>query len=78
METPNNKPRRRSRKADGKFEGGSEAWQATDITDNIGKKEIKYGVRQKVEGTSKPTGGKYNRKQNKVRPTFGNVTSISH
>ena len=81
METPsnnNNSKRRRSRKADGKYEGGNEAWEATDITDEVGSKEISYEVRPKVDGTSNPTAGKYNKKSNKVRPTFGNVTSITH
>ena len=40
-------------------------------------KENSYAVRQRVNGTSQPTAGKYGKKP-KVRPTFGNVTSTSH
>ena len=75
--------RRRARKADGSYKGDNpetprnEAWEPTPIEDGLSTGEVTYGVVQKVQGTSKPTAGKYSRKD-KVRPTFGNVTSISH
>ena len=81
METPNK--RRRARKADGSFKGDNpetklnEAWEPTPIEDALSDNSVSYGVKQKVDGTSKPSAGKYGKK-GKVRPTFGNVTSISH
>lgn len=80
----NNNPapkRRRARKADGSFKGDNpatpglnEAWEPTELIETVKEKEVKYTVRQKVDGTSNPTAGKYARK-GKVRPTFGNVTT---
>ena len=72
--------RRRARKPDGKFRGDNpatpdlnEAWEPTDIAEALPKKSD-YSVKQKVEGASKPTAGKYSKKS-KVRPkgNFGNV-----
>lgn len=81
----NSKPRRRAHKPDGKFQGDNpdtpnlnEAWEPVDISETVKPKQVKYSVRQKVEGTSNPSSGKYSKKSNKVRPTFGNVTSITH
>ena len=83
MET-NNQPkprRRRARKDDGTFRGDNpntpdlnEAWESTDIEAALPKKDNKYAVKQKVG--PKGDAGRYGKK-NKVRPTFGNVTSIS-
>ena len=72
--------RRRARKADGKFQGDNpatpglnEAWEATDIAEALPKKPS-YEVQQKVSTPSKPSAGKYSKKE-KVRPkgNFGNV-----
>ena len=74
--------RRRARKPDGKYQGDNpttpglnEAWEATDIAEAL-PKESSYAVKQKVEGSSKPSAGKYSKKE-KIRPrgTFGNVTT---
>ena len=78
----NKKPlRKRARKPDGSFKGDNpatpglnEAWEPTELIETVKEKEVKYSVRQKVDGTSNPTAGKYARK-GKVRPTFGNVTT---
>ena len=70
--------RRRSRKADGGFNGNTsssvnDAWEATDMTEAL-PKEHTYSVQQMVTGTSEPTAGKYSKKA-KIRPqgTFGDV-----
>ena len=74
--------RRRARKPSGEFKGDNpatplnEAWEPTPIEDALSTNEVSYGVKQKVDGTSKPSAGKYGKK-NKVRPTFGNVTSTT-
>ena len=74
--------RRRARKSDGKYQADNpatphnEAYEATPIEDALSTNEVTYGVQQRVEGTSKPSAGKYARK-GKVRPTFGNVTSTT-
>ena len=83
----NNKPqprRRRARKSDGTFQGDNpatpglnEAWEPTDVAEVVKEKEVKYTINQKVTGTSEPTAGKYSKKQ-KIRPTFGNVTTTFH
>ena len=81
METNNNsKPKRqRARKTDGKFEGNTApntAWEPVDLEPE--DKPIKYQVKQKVEGTSQDSAGKYSRtKTKKIRPTFGNVFTTS-
>ena len=75
--------RRRARKADGKFQGDNpatphnEAYEATPIENALSSNEVSYGVKQKVDGTSNPSAGKY-AKKGKVRPTFGNVTSTTY
>ena len=69
--------RKRARQSDGKFEGGAELnlhVEATDIAESLSTSEVDYSVRQKITGTSKPTAGKYGKKD-KVRPTFGNTTT---
>lgn len=75
--------RRRARKPSGEFKGNdpstpnvNEAWEPTPIEDALSTNEVTYGVKQKVEGTSKSTAGKYSKKD-KIRPTFGNVTSTT-
>ena len=75
--------RRRARKPSGEFKGDNpatpdvnEAWEPTPIEDALSTNEVSYGVKQKVEGTSKPSAGKYGKK-GKIRPTFGNVTSTT-
>jgi hypothetical protein len=80
METPNK--RRRSRKPNGSFKGNipgtgmNEAWEATPIEAALSDNSVSYGVKQKVDGTSEPTAGKYSKKE-KIRPTFGNVTTTT-
>ena len=83
MTEPTKKPaRRRARKADGQYRANdpatavNEAWEPVEVDTAIGEKTVDYSVRQKVDGTSQPTAGKYGKKS-KVRPTFGNVTSES-
>lgn len=73
--------RKRARKPDGSFKGDNpatpglnEAWEPVEIIEAVKEKEVKYSVRQKVDGTSNPTAGKYAKKR-KVQPTFGNVTT---
>ena len=81
METPNK--RKRARKSDGKYRADNpttphnEAYESTPIEDALSTNNITYGVKQKVEGTSQPSAGKYSKKD-KVRPTFGNVTSTTY
>ena len=81
METPNK--RRRARKADGSYKADNpatahnEAYESTPIEDALSTNEVTYGVKQRVEGSSKPSAGKYGKK-GKVRPTFGNVTSTTY
>jgi hypothetical protein len=74
--------RRRARKPNGSFKADNpqtphnDAYESTPIEEALSSKEVSYGVKQKVEGTSKSTAGKYVKK-GKVRPTFGNVTSTT-
>jgi hypothetical protein len=75
--SPQKPQRKRARKPSGKFEGGSElnqAWEPTEMIEAVKEKEVKYTVKQKVDGTSDPTAGKY-AKKGKVRPSFGNITT---
>ena len=70
-------PRKRARQPDGKFEGGAELnlhVESTDISEALSSGEVDYSVRQKINGTSNPTAGKYGKKD-KIRPTFGNTTT---
>lgn len=76
--------RRRARKADGSFKGDNpttpdlnEAWEPTPIEAALSDNSVSYAVKQKVDGTSKSSAGKY-AKKDKVRPTFGNVTSTTY
>ena len=74
--------RRRARKPDGTYQGNNpatetnEAWEPVEIQDSVGEKKVDYSVKQKVDGTSNASAGKYSKKP-KVRPTFGNVYSES-
>ena len=83
LNNPANK-RRRARKPDGSFKGDNpttpglnEAWESTAIERALSTEEVTYAVKKKVDGSSKPTAGKY-AKKGKIRPTFGNVTSTTH
>ena len=75
--------RRRARKSDGSYRADNpatphnEAYESTPIERALSTEEVTYGVKKKVEGSSKPSAGKYSKK-GKVRPTFGNVTSITN
>lgn len=82
--TNNNKPkpssRKRARKPDGKFEGGTElneAWEPVELAEVVKEGKVDYSVRQQVSSTTNPTVGKYGQKP-KIRPTFGNVTTTSY
>ena len=83
MDNNNSSPtpkRRRARKADGKYQGENpaaevnQAWEPTPIEDALSTSEVRYGVKKKVDSTG--NAGKYGKKD-KIRPTFGNVTSTS-
>ena len=72
--------RKRARKPDGRFKGDNpatpdlnEAWEPTPVEQAL-PKENAYEVKPKVDGLSNPTAGKY-AKKDKVRPTFGQVTT---
>jgi hypothetical protein len=73
------KPKRqRTRKDDGKFkgdEGLNEAWVPTDIEEAL-PKENDYAVRKLVDGTSQTSSSKYGKRE-KIRPTFGKVTTTT-
>jgi hypothetical protein len=75
--------RRRARKPNGSFKADNpqtphnEAYEAVPIDESLSTNNVSYGVKQKVVGTSKPTAGKYGKKD-KIRPTFGNVTSTTY
>lgn len=76
--------RRRARKPDGSFKGDNpstpdlnEAWESTDIAEGVSEKTVKYEVTSKVDGTSQSTAGKYS-KPEKIRPTFGKITTTLH
>ena len=72
-------PRRRARKADGTYKGdipgtkANEAWVAEDISTEVKEKEVDVTVVQEVETSSQ----KYAPKE-KVRPTFGKVSTTSY
>jgi hypothetical protein len=79
--SPKKPLRKRARKPDGSFKGDNpatpnvnEAWEPTELAEVVSPKEVKYSVRQKVDGTSNPTAGKY-AKKGKIHPTFGKVTT---
>ena len=84
MDSNQTPKRRRSRKPNGAFKGDNpstpdlnEAWEPTSIDRALSDNSVSYGVKQKVDGASKPSAGKY-AKKGKVRPTFGNVTSTTY
>ena len=67
--------RKRTRKTDGTFQEGKDVNQhvePTELETSVGNKDVDYSVKKKVDGTSKPTAGKYSKKDG-VRPAFGNV-----
>ena len=77
--------RRRARKPDGKFKGDNpttpglnEAWESTEIIDAIGEKSIDYSVKQKVDGTSTDSAGKYGKAKKVTKPTFGKVYTVNN
>ena len=74
--------RRRARKPDGKFQGDdpttarNEAWEPVSIDDTlVAKNQNKYAVRQKVEGISANTAGKYGKKSKVSKPGVGKTTT---
>ena len=73
--------RRRARQGDGSFKADNpatphnEAWESVDLAESVSPKEVKLTVKQRVDGTSDPTSGKYSKKS-KIRPTFGSVTTV--
>jgi hypothetical protein len=75
MEQDNSKEvkpsRRQARKADGKY---SEV-PPKEVEHTL-PKDVKYTVKPKVDGTT-GTAGKYG-KRKPIRPTFGNVHTITH
>jgi len=82
MEPKKKTPRKRARKADGKFKGDNpltpdvnEAWEPTEVAEALPKK-TNYKVKSKVK-TSNTTAGKYSTKQT-IRPTFGSVKTKQH
>lgn len=82
--TEQTKPRRRrARQDDGKFKPDNpttvtnEAWEPVALEDSLATKESKYRIKPKVKGTSNKTTGKYKPKE-KIRPTFGKVTTTYH
>ena len=68
------KPRRRSRKVDGTFEGGATAWEATEASPALDKK-IDYSIKPKVKAPSTADGGKYTQ-QAKIRPSSKNSIRV--
>ena len=67
--------RKRTRKTDGTYQEGKEVNQhvePTELETGVGKKEVDYKVKKRVEGTSNPTSGKYS-KRDGIRPAFGTV-----
>jgi hypothetical protein len=77
MDNNNNPKRRRARKPDGSFKGDAglnEAWEPTPIDRVVSDKSVDFSIKQQVSGPSAPSAGKYGKKD-KVRPTFGSVTT---
>lgn len=77
---PENQGRRRARKSDGQFKGDNpvtpglnEAWEPVEVAPTL-EKTVDYSVKQQINSTSESTAGKYS-KQEKIRPTFGKVTT---
>ena len=77
MDTTYGPKGRRARKADGSFKGDAglnEAGEATPSDRVVSDKTGDYSIKQQVSGPSTPSAGKYGKKD-KVRPTFGSVTT---
>ena len=77
MDNNNSPKRRRARKPEASFKGDAglnEAWEATPIDRVVSDKTVDYSIKQQVSGPSTPSAGKYGKKD-KVRPTFGSVTT---
>ena len=70
--------RKRARQSDGKYQGGSETWEATEVIEAL-PKEIDYSVKKKVQAPTeaKAAAGKYSQAE-KVTPSFGTVRTILH
>ena len=75
----NSPKRQRARKGDGKYKGSdqglNEAWVPTDIEEAL-PKENDYAVKKLVDGTSQTSSSKYGKRE-KIRPTFGKVTTTT-
>jgi len=74
--------RRRARKVDGTFKGDNpatpelnEAWEPTEVAEALPAKPVKYQVKQKVNGMSKDTAGKYGKARKVSKPTFGKANT---
>jgi hypothetical protein len=77
MDNNNSPKRRRARNSNGSFKGDgglNQAWEATPLDRAVSEKTVDYEIKQKVSGPSSPSAGKYGKKD-KVRPTFGSVTT---
>ena len=79
--TQDKKPqRRRARNSKGHFKADdpttpvNEAWESVPADETLPKKVSN----QKVTGLSKDTAGKYGKKAQVTKPTFGKVTSTFH
>ena len=79
--TQDKKPqRRRARNSKGHFKADdpttpvNEAWEPVPTEDTLPKKV----TNKKVTGLSGDTAGKYGKKAQVTKPTFGNVTSTFH
>ena len=70
--------RKRARQSDGKYQGGSETWEATEVIQGL-PKDIDYSVKKKVQAPTeaKASAGKYSQ-QDTVTPSFGTVKTILH
>ena len=77
MDNNNSPKRRRARNSNGSFKGDgglNQAWEATPLDRVVSDKTVDYAIKQQVSGPSTPSAGKYGKKD-KVRPTFGSVTT---
>ena len=81
MEPKKKSPRKRARKADGKFKGDNpltpevnEAWEPTEVSEGLPKTN-NYKVQPKIKTSF--DAGKYSTKQS-IRPTFGKVKTKKH
>ena len=78
-------PRKRARNQEGQFKGDNpltpgvnEAWEPTEVEAALPKKENPYAVKQKVDGLSSNTAGKYAKKAPVTKPGIGNVSTTSY